>query len=434
VTLRAPFPWFGGKRRAAELVWRAFGPEVPNYVEPFAGSLAVLLARPSEPRIETVNDLDCYLANFWRAVQADPEGVARRADWPVNEADLHARHRWLVDQAAFRERMKRDPEYFDAKVAGWWVWGVCQWIGSGWCASPEWWAKAQEGEDLGRGRRPALKGNQGINARGNNQSLANAHNWKRFNAGRRPRGIHTAEHAQRPDLTFSRGVLGADLPRKRPLLSSQGAGCGVHSRRERDLTGSAGWGKRPQLGKGGRGVHNHDANSTWQQVPSIGGSRGASGSGVHASAKSTAAIVAWMQALQDRLRRVRVCCGDWTRVLGRSPTECIGVTGVFLDPPYGAAADRDPRLYSHDDLAVAEKARTWAVAHGGNRKLRIALCGYEGEHEMPESWQCVSWKAVGGYAASAGNTENAARERIWFSPACHRVEPAQGSLFAESGT
>jgi site-specific DNA-adenine methylase len=35
-----------------------------------------------------------------------------------------------------------------------------------------------------------------------------------------------------------------------------------------------------------------------------------------------------------RLRRVRVCCGDWTRVLGRSATECIGVTGVFLDPPY----------------------------------------------------------------------------------------------------
>jgi hypothetical protein len=51
----------------------------------------------------------------------------------VNEADLHARHRWLVAEVEFRERMRRDPEYFDAKIAGWWVWGICQWIGSGWC-------------------------------------------------------------------------------------------------------------------------------------------------------------------------------------------------------------------------------------------------------------------------------------------------------------
>lgn len=43
--VRAPFPWFGGKSRAADLVWARFG-NVPNYVEPFAGSLAVLLARP----------------------------------------------------------------------------------------------------------------------------------------------------------------------------------------------------------------------------------------------------------------------------------------------------------------------------------------------------------------------------------------------------
>ena len=29
--LRAPFPWFGGKRRVADVVWRAFGHDVPNY-------------------------------------------------------------------------------------------------------------------------------------------------------------------------------------------------------------------------------------------------------------------------------------------------------------------------------------------------------------------------------------------------------------------
>jgi hypothetical protein len=132
-----------------------------------------------------------------------------------------------------------------------------------------------------------------------------------------------------------------------------------------------------------------------------------------------------MQALQARLRRVRVCCGDWKRVLGRSPTECIGLTGVFLDPPYSDAAGRDGRIYSHDDLTIAHAVREWAIEHGDNPKLRIALCGYEGEHEMPASWQCVAWKANGGYASSAGNHENAQRERIWFSPACLPYRPSK---------
>lgn len=317
--LRAPFPWFGGKSRAAHLVWSAFG-DVPNYIEPFAGSLAVLLARPTAPRVETVNDLDCYLANFWRAVQAAPADVARWADWPVNEADLHARHRWLVGREEFRRRLKADPEYFDAKVAGWWVWGLCQWIGSGWCSAPEWQGRA--------------------------------------NAGRRARGVHTADHEQRPDLTSSRGMFATKAP------------------------------------KADRGT---------------------------ASRLQTAALYDWMDALQARLRRVRVCCGDWSRIVTPSVTTKIGVTGVFLDPPYSGEAGRDPSIYTHDDLDVAHQVREWAIANGDDPKLSIALCGYEGEHDMPASWQCVPWKANGGYAASAGNHENAKRERIWFSPHCQRV-------------
>lgn len=156
---------------------------------------------------------------------------------------------------------------------------------------------------------------------------------------------------------------------------------------------------------------------------------GAAGKGVTASAKNADAIVSWMLGLQQRLRRVRVCCGDWKRVTGRSATECIGLTGIFLDPPYGTAAGRDPSLYTHDDLDVAGEVRKWALEHGDNPKLRIALCGYEGEHTMPESWQCIPWKAGGGYAASAGNHENAHRERIWFSPACLPVVERQPSLF-----
>ena len=144
--MRAPFPWFGGKSRVAHIVWDRFG-DVRNYVEPFAGSLAVLLGRPTKPKIETVNDLDCWIANFWRALQADPEALAHHAHWPVNEADLHARHLWLVRQIEFRERMKTDPDYYDVKIAGWWVWGISQWIGSGWCSKPEWTGRASSGRE-----------------------------------------------------------------------------------------------------------------------------------------------------------------------------------------------------------------------------------------------------------------------------------------------
>ena len=136
MTLKAPFPWFGGKSRAASLIWERFG-DVPNYVEPFAGSLATLLLRPHQAKTETVNDKDAYLVNFWRAVQADPEAVATWACDPINEADLHARHLWLLAQGDFRERMIADPHHFDAKVAGWWVWGLCSWIGTGWCVIRE---------------------------------------------------------------------------------------------------------------------------------------------------------------------------------------------------------------------------------------------------------------------------------------------------------
>ena len=154
--MKAPFPWFGGKSRVASIVWDHFG-DVPNYIEPFFGSGAVLLGRPTSPGIETVNDLDCMVANFWRALQSDPEQVARYADWPVNEADQHARHLWLCSQAEFRERMKTDPDYYDPQIAGWWVWGQCIWIGAGWCA-----VQLHRG-DAGKGvhrKRPHLGGAQ----------------------------------------------------------------------------------------------------------------------------------------------------------------------------------------------------------------------------------------------------------------------------------
>src|SRR2546430_5743302 len=104
--LKAPFPWFGGKSRVADVVWARFG-DVPNYVEPFAGSLAVLLGRPYAPRTETVNDLDGFVANAWRAIARHPKRTAKYADEPVNENDLHAKHVYLVShRAELTERLE----------------------------------------------------------------------------------------------------------------------------------------------------------------------------------------------------------------------------------------------------------------------------------------------------------------------------------------
>lgn len=156
--LVAPFPYFGGKRRVAAEVWSRFG-DVRSYVEPFFGSGAVLLGRPRPFRgVETVNDLDGLLCNFWRALAADPAAVARHADWPVSECDLHARHLWLVERRAeFTERLMSDPAWFDAQAAGWWVWGACAWIGSRWCSGSGPWVRGADGM--------LVKGNagQGIN-------------------------------------------------------------------------------------------------------------------------------------------------------------------------------------------------------------------------------------------------------------------------------
>ena len=123
----------GGKSRIAREVWRRFG-DPPNLVEPFFGSGAILLGRPpfEGNRIETVNDLDGHLANFWRALRAAPDEVAYHADWPVSELDLHARGDWLYyrpDARAWVERLRSDPDYYDAKSAGWWVWFASCWIG-----------------------------------------------------------------------------------------------------------------------------------------------------------------------------------------------------------------------------------------------------------------------------------------------------------------
>jgi hypothetical protein len=366
VKLRAPYPWPGGKRKVADEVWRRFG-DVQNHVEPFFGSGATLLARPRPfGGVETINDKDGFVCNLWRALQAAPGDVARHADWPVNENDLHARHVWLVGQREpMTSKLEGDPEYFDAKIAGWWVWGLCCWLGTGWCAGRGPWVQ-HEGQ------------------------LVHADDI----------GVEYVTDSRNGSDQHGLGVS-----RKRMRL---GRGAGGVNRQMPDCSGM-----------GGRGVHSAK-------------NRSAAGVTV-AGEQARDRLVEWMRDLAERLRFVRVCCGDFERVLGTTPTTGNGLTAIFLDPPYSFETGRDARCYAVDDATVSSRARAWAIANGDNPKLRIALCGYEDEHEMPASWAKHRWSAHGGYGNQGGNT-NGDRETIWFSPHCLADDrPMQLGLGLEVG-
>jgi hypothetical protein len=321
MTVGAPFPWFGGKSRAAPEVWAALG-DVTNYVEPFGGSAALLLARPGGPgKVETYNDADGLLVNWWRAVKSDPDAVAGYADWPVSEADMHARHWWLVsNRDRIRESVLADPEWSDAKAAGWWVWGACAWIGSGWCD----------------GRGP----------------------W-RVAGGR---------------------------------LTKGNAGRGINR-------------QIPHLGDAGRGIN--------RQIPHLGDA----GQG----------ILKWFGLLSERLRRVRITCGDWRRVCTRSVVERHGLSGVVFDPPYPEGWSTSA-AYAGQDTEAADICRDVfseadCLSHRG---VRVVVCGYEGTWTPPEGWTTRRWTARKGYADSQQHH----REVLWCSPSC--VPESAPGLFGDA--
>ena len=134
--LTAPFPYYGGKRRIAPAVWQRFG-EVDRYIEPFFGSGAVLLANPRPARSEIVCDLNGFICNFWRSIRHDPQQTAYYADYPTIHHDLSARHKWLIRWFENHHRLIEDSDFYDAKVAGWWCWGMSLWIGGDFCQLAE---------------------------------------------------------------------------------------------------------------------------------------------------------------------------------------------------------------------------------------------------------------------------------------------------------
>jgi site-specific DNA-adenine methylase len=132
-TVRAPLPYFGGKRQAASTIWALLG-DPKRYVEPFAGSLAALLARPHPTNrsgyTEIVNDLDGLIVNMWRSIQMCPDATAEAASWIVSEADAMARQMACLDWMACRnvDRLTADPTYCDPTIAGYYLYAACAFI------------------------------------------------------------------------------------------------------------------------------------------------------------------------------------------------------------------------------------------------------------------------------------------------------------------
>jgi DNA adenine methylase len=310
MSLKAPFSYFGGKSRVAHIVWRALG-QPKHYIEPFFGSGAVLLARPEyDPKLhtETVNDKDGFIANVWRALRDDPDEVAKWCDWPVNHADLSARRKRLIEnEERILENLVANDEWYDAKLAGYWIWAASCWIGSGLTV-------------------------------GNSSKIPN---------------VGTA-------------------------------GIGVHRTQIPHVS---------DTGKGVNGVLRYDG------------------------------LYDWFAALSERLRRVRVVCGDWNRVCGGNwQTHSWVNVGIFFDPPYGVE-DRDVTLYHHDGTGIAADVLTWCRERGNRHDHRIVIAGYEEYAELVDAhgWTAEKWSANGGYSNRSGS-QNRHRETLYFSPYCIQKE------------
>ncbi|QXE28918.1 MULTISPECIES: DNA adenine methylase [Microbacterium] len=128
--LKSPVQYFGAKQQIAEQLV-ALMPAHIGYIEPYAGSLSVLLAKP-ESKIEVVNDLDERLMTFWRVLRDRPEELLHVAECTPHsreeleraarldaETDLElARQVWVMLTQGRSRTMKRTGWRFYADPRG----------------------------------------------------------------------------------------------------------------------------------------------------------------------------------------------------------------------------------------------------------------------------------------------------------------------------
>ena len=206
-----------------------------------------------------------------------------------------------------------------------------------------------------------------------------------------------------PELTENKGIHAIG---KRPILTGF-ADKGVHAA-----------GQRIDIPKDCQGKGVHAAG----QIPNI--PKDCQGKGIH---KISSNIYKWMHELSNRLRHVRVVCGDWMQVCGGNWQDKNGNVGMFFDPPYGAIG-RDKDIYSHDSMTIAKDVNAWVIERGSRSTFRIVLAGYREEHQnlLESGWVEQIWKSNGGYGNQSGENHNRERETLFFSPYCDRKQMKLG--------
>jgi len=370
--IKAPYPYFGNKAKVAADIWQRLG-KTDRYIEPFFGSGAVMLASPywRETKKEIINDLNHFVANFWRALQAEPDAVAYHCDYPTIECDLHSRHLWLVNEGAeILKQCAYDEAFYDTKAAGWWVWGMANWIGSHFAVGTGGWTRERLklAEDIGSLDLADIKAVEG----------------EIVNDGR---GVNR----KRPHLSSGQGV--------NRQLPHCGRGRGVNQLMpvtDESFTDELSFFPR------NHGLYQYirELSQRFIEVDVCCGD--------------------WLRILKPAVT-----------LAGKESTH-KGTCAVFLDPPYSAEAGRSS-VYTVEDFSVAHAVRDWCIEETDNENIRIALAGYDVEHAILEKeygWEAFSWSANGGYSkfADKGNASHANKKRevIWFSPSC---SSARGELF-----
>ena len=393
--LTAAFPYPGGKRGAAAKVWERFG-VVENYIEPFAGSLAVLLANPNgAAQREIVGDLDGMVTNAWRAIRHAPEETAWWACYPSSHLDLIARKAWLLKELPqLVESLVGDPFYYDSQLAGWWLW----------CVSNSIDLKIGEGDESAIPFVGAQQAGKGVSAQ-RNMDTSIPHVKDSGGQGVQAQRKDTA--TSRPHVEYGASGQGVQMQRKVdkriPHLERDGSGVGVQIQR-RDM---------------GRQYPNTPNTTVAPEIEQI-------------RLPNEQAVKVWLQRLSERLARVYLLCNSWEGTISKHMVKCRnakGVTGIFLDPPYNTQGRQDG-IYSFDSLSVADDVfkKAMAISEDYGDNVRIAFCGYINDYpDMPSEWERVIWRT----AQSRGGKVDKAHDRtecIWFSPSC-QSPASQSALF-----